>query len=144
MLAGSCVITIALSCGPRSKDNETPGQRLDAALDAVLDTLGLDSVAVDTSVEDAEAGPDPKPTLDTADCVIATGGGYYASISYAGRTADDLSRGSAVICGSDVIGTPPPGFTCFTQKLLVKDGAVAAYCGTKPGITARFLMPPTL
>ncbi|MGZ3421455.1 MAG: hypothetical protein ACXVEE_26500 [Polyangiales bacterium] len=89
-------------------------------------------------ISDAAAA---EPQVDDVDCSIVVDGSYYAEKTYPGRSQDSLALGAVTMCG-DGASTPPPGYTCRTlPSKWVKAGAVSVYCGSSPGLKARFIMP---
>lgn len=140
MVAGSVAVSGACAAA-RSSDGP-----LGSAVDAALDAVGLgDSTAVgDVKADDTMSPPTPvPPTVDDVPCDKTPAGttGMWAEKSYPGRSAADLSRGVATVCGGPLGG--PSGF-CAVHTTWVRDGVVMVYCGGGAGGSARFVMPPTL
>jgi len=127
-LLGSLVVAVA--CSSQHADN-SPSDG--GVVDAIVDALGLDHVE-----SDAMAGE--KPTIDTVSCDKTAGSYAYAEKAYPGRSKEDLSRASAMICGGSVI----PGYDCGKAEFAVKDGGIAVICGSKTGVVATIVLPPAL
>lgn len=121
-LVGSVVVYVACAAHPSDQT-----------------ATGLDSGVSDAKADDASASP--KPLIDDVKCdksyATASGTLWYAEHAYAGRSKEDLARGVAVICGS----SGPPGFSCYSSPLFVRDGAVSV-AGCAMGDTVRFVLPP--
>lgn len=150
-LAGS--IVVAAACAAQnavvSGDNNanvTDAGRIDSSAtrddglvptDSFLQDIGIDFGVREASADDTGAAPSAF-TVDEPPCVQDASGAWYARKQYPNRTKEDLSRVSVLLCGTNA--PKPEGFDCIRPSVAIRDGEVAAFCGSGTA-TVKIVMP---
>lgn len=142
---GACAVHVDDSGSRAAADSGTKDGALEAAIDALGDSLGVEI----SPIKDAEAGPgDPPTTKHSPACdksyILGGVTFWYAEQLLAGRSKEDLARATALLC--DPAATTP-GYTCTSYtRFDVRDGAIAVQCGSGSGprSTVTLIIPPPI